>query len=122
MKKLLLLSASALLWSVGAWGQSTGAIDVNVTDSAGAAIPGAQVQLFQPRLGAPVIAKAVSDAAGLVRFTELAPGAYRINASAEGFVSAEVSVTVAAGKTQKLTVPLSELHPRKAGRYRKTSK
>jgi hypothetical protein len=58
----------------------TGRIDITVTDSTGAILPGATVEITGPQN-----ATAVSDAKGEAHFLNLAPGTYAVSAKLQGF-------------------------------------
>jgi TonB-dependent receptor len=75
--------------------QATGKITGAVTDSSGAVLPGARVELKQQD---PVIASTVTDSQGQFTIYNVAPGTYTITVSYVGFSQFEQSVTVAAGQ------------------------
>ncbi len=82
--------------------QFTGRIEVTVVDSTGAVLPGATLDL-----GGPQTMTAVSDANGVARFLNLAPGTYKVKAVLTGFSDyANNSVVVPAGGNVQLRAPL----------------
>ena len=81
LARLAVLCASLLALTAPASAQVyTGRIDITVTDSTGAILPGAMVELTGPQN-----ATAVSDAKGEVHFLGLAPGTYTVAAKLQGF-------------------------------------
>ncbi len=83
---------------------STGVITGQVTDSTGSAIPGADVVINS---GKNVAKKASTDETGTFTATGLAPGSYTVAITKFGFANYSTkAITVTAGKTQTLTVPL----------------
>jgi hypothetical protein len=82
----------------------SGTVTGLVTDSTGALVPGATVELAVPEGRGQTT---TSDGEGRYSFAGLAPGNYQMRVSAPGFSSAEgVKLTVAAGRTTSLNVPL----------------
>jgi hypothetical protein len=75
-----------------------------VTDLAGAVIPGAAVTVTNAATAAPVTVK--TDAAGRYFAGGLAAGAYRIDATARGFATQELNVTLAASQQAKADLKL----------------
>jgi len=87
--------------------QSTtnGAIEVNVTDPQGLAVPGAS--LICVNTGTGQEAKGTGNDQGQYRFIELQPGAYKVTASASGFSpGAQDNVVVEVGRVTYLSLPL----------------
>jgi hypothetical protein len=87
----------------GVWAQiSTGNIYGTVTDESGAALPGANVTITGPTIGARSV---TSDGTGSFRFLNLDPGSYKLAVGLTGFATVDrvvsvdsgVSVTVAFG-------------------------
>jgi len=77
-----------------------------VKDSSGAIIPGARVQVVNEGSGVAVVA--VANSAGLYRSPSLAPGAYRIEAEANGFQKlVRGNLTVQIGQTLQVDVTLA---------------
>lgn len=81
LARLAVLCASLLAFAAPSAAQVyTGRIDITVTDSTGAILPGAIVELTGPQN-----VTAVSDAQGEVHFLNLAPGTYAVTAKLQGF-------------------------------------
>jgi len=84
------LIAPALVVLPGVHAQTTkGSIVGRVTDSSGAVIPGASVELKNEGTGATVTAK--SDGTGEYTFTTVDPGTYTVTVSNRGFEASEAS-------------------------------
>jgi hypothetical protein len=98
------LCASILAFAAPALAQVyTGRMEVTVTDSTGAILPGATVELSGPQN-----ATAVSDAKGQAVFLNLAPGTYRVKATLTGFGEySNTNVPVVAGGNVPLKVALA---------------
>ena len=103
LARLAVLCASVLTLAVPAAAQVyTGRIDITVTDSTGAILPGATVTISGPR-----DATAVSDASGEVHFLNLPPGTYVVNAKLEGFgeyINKNVPVVAGGGVPLKVAL------------------
>jgi hypothetical protein len=81
LARLAVLFASLLAFAAPSEAQVyTGRIDITVTDSTGAILPGVTVELTGPQN-----ATSVSDAQGEVHFLNLAPGTYAVTAKLQGF-------------------------------------
>jgi hypothetical protein len=81
MKKAILVLAVVCGYAAPALAQVfTGRIDVTVTDSSGAVLPGVTVQVTGP-----LTQTAVTDAQGQVHLLNLASGTYQLKASRQGF-------------------------------------
>src|SRR5579875_3989889 len=89
---LLLISAQ------GAWGQAgRGGVSGTVTDSSGAVVPGASVELTNIETG--VTLTTVTTGSGLYSFVSLVPARYCVTAKHPGFTSAaQDKVTETAGR------------------------
>ncbi len=74
-----------------------------VADATGAVVPGATITLTNTSTG--VAERTTSGASGVYRFVSLSPGPYSIVASASGFVTHNVAVTLTTGQT--MNVPFS---------------
>src|ERR1700728_4922820 len=84
----------------------TGPLSGTVADPTGAVIPGAAVTITTSAPGATPLT-ATSDAQGNFTVNGLAPGAWTVAASADGFRSVRVDrVTIQAGQTRRLTLTL----------------
>jgi hypothetical protein len=80
----------------------TGRIDVSVTDSTGAILPGVTIDVTGPQN-----ATAVTDAKGEAHFLNLAPGTYTVTAKMQGFGdynNRNVPVGVGSGVNLKITL------------------
>lgn len=104
LARLAVLCASLLALATPAAAQVfTGRIDVTVTDSTGAILPGATVEVSGPQS-----ATGVADAKGEAHFLNLAPGVYTVVAKLDGFTQyTNRNVPVAAGVGVPLKVTLS---------------
>jgi hypothetical protein len=81
----------------------TGRIDVTVTDTSGAVLPGTTVDLTGPRA-----VTATTDGKGEAHFLNLAPGTYSVSASLAGFSQyTNRNVPVTAGSGVPLTIALA---------------
>jgi hypothetical protein len=109
MKKHLLLSSLLGLFvaALPAMGQSTTSGDVAgvLTDSTGAAIPGAQVKISNNATGEAKTATTTST--GAYRVSLLSPGTYKVSATASGFATTETTVVVSAGTVAEDNIKLS---------------
>jgi len=88
---LLCAVVLAFAGTVSAQTSTTGQITGSVTDPAGAFIPGAKVHAINE---AGVKRDIVTDASGHYRLPQLSPGNYRVEFSANGFMSAKVNDVV----------------------------
>lgn len=105
-RRLSILRCLALLVALPVAAQEqSGAIEGTIRDSAGAAVPGANVQATSAT-GKSV--SAVTDAQGDYRFPSLAPGRYEVTATLTGFAPAKVSgVNLSLGRVAKIDLTLS---------------
>ncbi len=87
-----LVSTSALAPPCFGQAAGTGTVNGTVTDSTGAAIPGATVQMSNALSG--LSRSTTADPGGQFRFTNVAPDKYRITASSPGFQAGSQSVTI----------------------------
>jgi Carboxypeptidase regulatory-like domain/TonB dependent receptor-like, beta-barrel len=96
MKRLQRLAAAALLLLLAAapgFAQgTTGAVEGKIQDEQGGALPGVAVTVKNPATG--FTRSAVSDAAGIYRFTALPIGAYEVRAELSGFATQSRKDTV----------------------------
>ena len=84
------LGIVALAFSSWAYAQTTsGLITGTITDSTGAVMPGAQVQLTSQATG--VQRNAVTDGSGYYSVPELQPGVYDVSVSKDGFANQKLS-------------------------------
>lgn len=75
----------------------TGKIAVVSGDGVSSALPGATVKLSVPPAGSPP-PSTTTDADGHYEFTQLAPGSYKLEASAEGFKPWSATISLGAGQ------------------------
>src|SRR5689334_1478088 len=81
---IYVLIAAFLLPAAGGFAQTTnGSILGTVTDSSGAVIAGAAISVTN--LGTSEKRQAISDASGIYRFLDVAPGRYRVDVESPGF-------------------------------------
>jgi hypothetical protein len=92
---LLLFVAISTLHASEMQSPTTGSISGTVTDSTGAAIPGATVEVVKP--SAEVQQSTKSDASGHYVFTNIPEHTYRLRVSAKGFATAIQAITIHAG-------------------------
>ncbi|HEU4521022.1 MAG TPA: TonB-dependent receptor, partial [Thermoanaerobaculia bacterium] len=103
--RILAQVAVLMLVATVALGATYGTIKVTVTDSDGAAIPGATVEATSPVfIGTRT---ATTDASGAALLTALVPGQYRVRVSLSGFQTATVSTKVSQNETVELSPKLS---------------
>ena len=85
------LGIVALAFSSWAYAQTTsGLITGTITDSTGAVMPGAQVQLTSQATG--VQRNAVTDSSGYYSVPELQPGVYDVSVSKDGFANQKFAI------------------------------
>ena len=100
---LLAFAASGLLWAQGG---PTGAISGTVTDSSGAAVPGASIQIVDSTTGQ-VARRVTTTATGGFSATLLPPSVYTVRVSATGFGRGEVkNVTVRVTEVTTVAITL----------------
>src|SRR5271166_2479249 len=99
----LFLLVSFLFLSAGlfAQGETTSAIDGQVSDASGAAVPGAMVTVHNAETG--LRRAATTDDSGRFNFTQLKPGTYSVRVEAQGF-EPQQNDAVTSGLGQKQTV------------------
>ncbi len=109
MRRVVIFTAAALLLiSPAAFGQAQrGTVEVTVTDSDGAVLPGATINVTSDQTL--TRRSVVTDGAGRARAVSLDPATnYVVTVSLEGFATQTVSaVTVRAGQTQSVEVQLA---------------
>jgi hypothetical protein len=91
--------------SLAAHAQFNGAVQGSVQDKTGATVASAKVTLTN--LGTNVSQQATSDAAGVYRFSSLAPGDYSVTAAAVGFSTTKTTFTLDTAETRNVVVTLS---------------
>jgi hypothetical protein len=92
------------------WAQATGQISGRVTDPTGAVVPGVDVTLTRTDTGA--AREAVTNETGAYAFPSLNPGAYRLQASLQGFrtfVQSDIVLQVEANLVIDPTLAVGEL-------------
>lgn len=109
MKRILLLGSVAAFLAIGQWGlaqtANTGALVGTVTDPSGAVVPGAQIVATSNATGQTTTVMANGE--GYYNLPLLPPGSYSIDASKNGFKSADFSqVTIRVTVTATLNVTL----------------
>jgi len=72
-----------------------GSITGNVTDTSGAAVPGAEVIALDTQTG--VSQTATTDSGGIYRISALLPSTYKVTINAKGFATQETSGVIVAG-------------------------
>ncbi len=82
----------------------TGALSGRVTDPSGALVPGASIALRNLATG--VEQSGVTNHAGLYRFPVVAPGAYSITATVNGFRDVQILVRILVGNTTSQDIKL----------------
>ena len=104
LARLAVLSASLLAFAAPSAAQVyTGRMDITVTDSTGAILPGVAVEITGPQR-----ATQVSDSRGEVRFLNLPPGTYVVTAKLQGFGDYNnKNVPVKAGEGVPLKISLA---------------
>src|SRR3981081_784111 len=103
MKRMMKCALVAVLcFGAGVWGHgqsaTDGAIGGTVSDSTGAAIPGAKINVHNDDTGGDVTL--VSDGSGFYKAALLQPGTYSVTVTAPGFGSS---------KTSSITVQLNQV-------------
>jgi hypothetical protein len=92
-----LLVASAMAPSLMAQSLVSGDLVGTVKDPGGAVIPKAAVALKSAATG--VTRNTITNANGTYRFSLLPPGSYKVSVTAEGFTTADTTVSVSVGQT-----------------------
>lgn len=103
-----LLSTVALvciLGSLGLFAQDLATLKLTITDPTGAVIPGVNVTVTNSQTGAK--RTDVTESHGLSVIPGLAPGAYDVTASAQGFAPRKFSVTLSVGQIASLPVSMA---------------
>lgn len=89
MRKLLLGLAGLLALHLAAWGQAASQVSGLITDSSGAVVPGASIELAN--LDTSLKRVATSDPSGAYSFLQVVPGKYRMTVKASGFRTSTVN-------------------------------
>ncbi len=102
---ILILLALLPLGCVSLWGQNA-VVSGRITDSSGAVIPGASVELQNSATGVRV--RTQTNAEGLFVFPPVSPGGYEISAAAAGFATALVKgMTLEVGQSRTVNLTLT---------------
>jgi hypothetical protein len=103
---LTLLLVLAAVREVEAQGSINGGLRGAVTDTTGAAVPGADLQLTSLSTGA--ARKQISSSSGEYSFTDMAPGKYKLSVTGQGFQQKlYTEVTIVLNETHELNVSLA---------------
>src|SRR5439155_8014421 len=94
-----------LLASTSALAQFSSSVQGVVQDQSGAVVPGASITLRH--LDTQVTSTTKTNAAGVYRFSSLAPGRYEIVAEASGFQPVKSELRLAAGQSAGVNLTLS---------------
>src|ERR1700680_993253 len=102
LKSLILIACTVMVVGLSPVNaqQSSGKINGAVTDTSGAILPGATVEVQQNGL------KTVSDGQGQFSIPNVAPGTHTLKVSYVGFSTFETPVTVTAGQPTNVTAVL----------------
>lgn len=92
------------LTAMTCFAQFSSAVQGNVLDPSGAAVPNAMVTLVNVETNVTQTAK--SDAAGVYRFVSLPPGHYTVSATAAGFAGAKVDFTLQTAENRDVPLKL----------------
>lgn len=95
-----------LLAGARAPAQEHGKLRIRIESPAGDGISGARVRIYPPGLGAPFVAEAASNRAGVVKFKNLPAGNYNLQVVADDFNSIEVPVVASPSSKEKTVVVL----------------
>src|SRR5579864_4836513 len=101
---LIALILGAVLSNRPLLAQISGDLEIKVTDSSAAVIPGATVIVRSRDTGA--MRTGVTDALGAVRVSQLAIGSYQIDVAIHGFNTFKTVATVASGAATTVPVVL----------------
>ena len=113
MRRLLVLCLSVLLlplWSASLLAQATGVIDGRVTDSGGAVVPGATVEVTNEATN--VSRTTTTNENGIYSFAALQPGNYTVKVELSGFASQVkngVNLTALATVSNDFTIAVAGL-------------
>jgi Ca-activated chloride channel family protein len=107
MRRFGLVASAALLLACAIFllaQTPTPSVEGSVKDPSGALIAGVTVQVLDA--AGKVVAETQSDATGKFRFGPLAPGSYKLKATAQGFRSSQVVITIRKGETVRFDFTL----------------
>ena len=105
LKKLSYFMACFLAFTAVSHAQFSGAMQGTVEDSTGSGVPSAAITLTNG--DTKVDQKTTADATGVFRFTSLAPGNYKLSATAAGFSTAETTLTLSTNETRNVSLTLA---------------
>jgi hypothetical protein len=88
----LVLAFFLAFCAIGSWAQSTATLSGTVTDPTGAVVANAQVKIHSLATG--LDRDVVTDAAGIYSAPSLVPGDYRVEATAAGFSTSKVQISL----------------------------
>ena len=100
--KLFILFALALFFSSNSFAQGTGSVKGQITDRQGKPIPFVNILVVNTHIGA------ASDVEGNYSISNIPAGEIQLRASAVGFKSSTVSITIAVNKTVEQNFRLSQ--------------
>src|SRR5256885_858051 len=103
LSSLIALILGVVLSNRPSFAQISGDLEIKVTDSSAAVIPGATVTVRSRDTGA--MRTGTTDAVGAARVAQLAVGGYQIEVAATGFHTFKTVATVSSGATN--TVPIA---------------
>src|ERR1700730_18898018 len=96
--------ALVMFWAGNAIAQSAARVEGNVTDKAGAAMPG--VTITSTNVGTNQSRTDVTDSNGAYTITPLPVGDYRIQFELSGFKTATVPVTLTVGEVSRIDMKM----------------
>ena len=105
--RLLCASVLVALFSLPAWGQSSGSATVQgtVKDASGAVIPGVTVRITHAETG--VITQTISNQDGFFIFPPVQMGQYRVRCESTGMKAWEQTITLDTGSTVMLNATMA---------------
>jgi hypothetical protein len=110
MKRLLFVLLVLFALHLCAWGQATSQISGTVTDSSGAVIPSASVEI--ENLATSFKRAATTDTSGIYTFLQVVPGSYKVTVKANGFRTAtinDVQLLVNTPKTSNIKMEVGQV-------------
>jgi len=105
LKRLFCVLTCALVFTTASLAQFSGALQGSVEDASGAAVSSAIITLTNIDTKVDHIANA--DASGVYRFASLAPGNYKLSATAPGFGTAQTALTLSTNETRNVPLTLT---------------
>ena len=110
MKRLLFVLLVLFALHLCAWGQATSQISGTVTDSSGAVIPSASVEI--ENLATSFKRSAATDPSGIYTFLQVVPGTYKVTVKATGFRTAtlnDVQLLVNSPRTTNIKLEVGQV-------------